>query len=50
MISNSKSGIKQFANHIETEYGNIPTSPIKENYLTEDGLSLSTINEIMIEL
>lgn len=50
VISDSKSNIKQFANHIKADYDNISASLIKKNYLTEDRSSLGTINEMMSEV
>lgn len=48
-ISDSKTSIQQFANYLGTTNNRIPTSPIEKKYLTKDGKSLGSINEMMTE-
>ena len=50
IISDSKSCIQQFANHLGTTNNKVPTSPTEKRYLTKDGKSLGSINEMMSEV
>ena len=50
LISDSKSCIQQFANHLGTTNNKVPTTPIVKKYLTKDGKSLGVINEMMTEV
>ena len=50
LISDSKSCIQQFANHLGTTNNKVPTTPIVKKYLTKDGKSLGGINEMMTEV
>lgn len=50
VISDSKTSIQQFANHLKATNDKIPTSPLGKRYLTEDGESLGDINEMMSEI
>ncbi|WP_296876810.1 IS1 family transposase, partial [Thomasclavelia sp.] len=50
VISDSKTSIQQFANHLKAANNKIPTSPLGKRYLTEDGESLGAINEMMSEI
>ena len=49
-ISDSKASIQQFANYLEAVNNKIKTSPIEKRYLTDDGKSLGSVNEIMTEV
>ena len=49
-ISDSKASIQQFANYLEAVNNKIKTSPSEKRYLTDDGESLGSINEMMTEL
>ena len=49
-ISDSKVSIQQFANYLEAVNNKIKTSPLEERYLTDDGKSLGSINEMMTEV
>ena len=49
-ISDSKASIQQFANYLETVNNKIKTSPLEKRYLTDDGKSLGSVNEMMIEV
>lgn len=48
-ISDSKASIQQFANHLEA-INKIKTSPLGKRYLTDDGKSLGSVNEMMTEV
>ena len=50
IISDSKSSIQQLANHLGTTNNKVPTSPTEKKYLTKDGKSLGSINEMMSEV
>lgn len=50
ITSDSKSCIQQFANHLGTTSNKVPTSPTEKRYLTKDGKSLGSINEMMSEV
>ena len=49
-ISDSKASIQQFANYLEAVNNKIKTSPIEKRYLTDDGKSLGSVNEMMTEV
>lgn len=49
-ISDSKASIQQFANHLEAINNKIKTSPLGKRYLTDDGKSLGSVNEMMTEV
>ena len=49
-ISDSKASIQQFANYLEAVNNKIKTSPIGKKYLTDDGKSLGSVNEMMTEV
>lgn len=49
-ISDSKVSIQQFANYLEAVNNKIKTSPLEERYLTDDGKSSGSINEMMAEV
>ena len=49
-LSDSKASIKQFANYLEAVNNTIKTSPLEKRYLTDDGKSLGSVNEIMTEV
>lgn len=50
LISDSKTCFRQFSNELGATHAYIKTSPVKKKYLTEDGKSLSTLNEMMSEI
>ena len=50
LISDSKSCFKQFSNELKAENSYIKTSPTQKHYLTEDGNSLASVNELMSEI
>lgn len=50
LISDSKACIHQFANHLDADHKSIRPSPVKKNFVTEDGDSLSSVNEMMTEI
>lgn len=50
IISDSKTSIQQFANHIKAANHKIPTVPNQKRYQTENGESLADINELMNEI
>ena len=47
LISDSKSCFKQFSYELKAENSYIKTSPTQKHYLTEDGNSLASVNELM---
>ena len=49
-ISDSKASIQQFANYLEAVNNKIRTSPLKKKYLTDDGKSIGSVNEMMTEV
>ena len=49
-ISDSKASIQQFANYLEAANNKIRTSPLKKKYITDDGKSLGSVNEMMTEV
>ena len=49
-ISNSKASIQQFANYLEAVNNKIKTSPLGKRYLTDDGKSLGSVNEMMTKV
>ena len=49
-ISDAKASIQQFANYLEAVNNKIKTSPLGKRYLTDDGKSLGSVNEIMTEV
>ena len=50
LISDTKSCFKQFSNELKAENSYIKTSPTQKHYLTEDGNSLASVNELMSEI
>lgn len=50
VISDGKSCIRQYANELKAEHQWIKPSPTHKNYLTEDGSSLASVNELMTEV
>lgn len=50
LINDSKSCFKQFSNELKAENSYIKTSPTQKHYLTEDGNSLASVNELMSEI
>lgn len=50
LISDSKQCFRQFSNELKAHNEIVKTSPIKKNYLTENGQSLSSVNELMSEI
>lgn len=50
IISDSKPSIQQLANHLGTTNNKVQTSPTEKKYLTKDGKSLGSINEMMSEV
>ena len=49
-ISDSKAIIQQFANYLEAVNNKIKTSLLDKRYLTDDGKSLGSVNEMMTEV
>ena len=49
-ISDSKASTQQFANYFEAVNNKIKTSPLEKRYLTVDGKSLGSVNEMMTEV
>lgn len=49
-ISDAKASIQQFANYLEAVNNKIKTSPLGKRYLTDDGKSLGSVNEMMTEV
>lgn len=50
IISDSKTSIQQFANLLNAKNDKIPTSPLKKRYLSNEGESIATVNEMMTEV
>lgn len=50
LIGDSKSSNKQFANLLQARHSLVPTDPNKKHYLTEEGNSLASVNELMNEV
>ena len=49
-ISDSKVSIQQFADYLEAVNNKIKTSRLEKRYLTDDGKSLGSVNEMMTEV
>ena len=50
LISDGKSCIRQYANELKANHQYIKPSPTQKKYLTEDGSSLASVNELMSEV
>ena len=49
-ILDSNASIHQFVNYLEAVNNKIKTSPLEKRYLTDDGKSLGSVNEMMTEV
>lgn len=49
-ILDSNASIHQFVNYLEVVNNKIKTPPLEKRYLTDDGKSLGSVNEMMTEV
>ena len=50
LISDAKTCFRQFSNELNAKHSYIKTSPVKKHFLTEEGESLASVNELMSEV